>query len=57
MGQVFFEEPLNDEVVATYPYNTNTHERVLNAKDLFIGKVSRYHASHMCMRVDGSCDR
>ena len=40
MGQVFFEEPLNDEVVATYPYNTNTHQRVLNAKDLFIGKAS-----------------
>jgi len=32
---MFFEESLNNEVIATYPYNTNKHPHTFNDQDAY----------------------
>ena len=41
-GQLFFEESLNNEVIATYPYNTNKNPHTFNDQDALLTQVSHY---------------
>ena len=41
-GQLFFEESLNNEVIATYPYNTNKNPHTFNDQDTLLPQVSHY---------------